>query len=316
MAKLKNIYYAVGAVCILLASLILMPGPSKEDQVVIIEKGSTSKISQTLFQNGVVRSQLVFFVAAHIMRPISGLYAGEYSFKKSTSIFGVIRKMQSQDIFFRKITIPEGYTTYEVISLINSEPTLKGEVLGEYSEGVLMPQTYYYTYGDDKESILKRMNASMEDTLDRLWQNRDMTIPIKTKEDALTLASIVEKEAKASGDRPKIASVFLNRMKKGMKLEADPTTIYAITQGQMSLGRPLTRKDLLKKSLHNTYYVKGLPPTPIANPGVESLKVVVNPITTEYLYFVVANCSGQHAFAANFREHLQNVAQYKRLRCS
>jgi UPF0755 protein len=198
----------------------------------------------------------------------------------------------------------------EILEKINTEPVLMGEIKGTIPEGYLMPSTYFFSYGDQRENLVSQMRVNMSAVLDEVMLRLSPDSPLKTRIDVLTLASIVEKEATLDVERPIIASVFINRLKKGMKLQADPTTIYAVTEGKFKLDRPLTRQDLALASSYNTYYAKGLPPTPISCPGRKSLEAVVMPAKTDYLYFVV-NGKGGHHFSKSLEEHNSHVANYR-----
>ena len=174
-----------------------------------------------------------------------------------------------------------------------------------------MPETYSFVRGDSKDSIILQAQKAMDKELENVWKKRDKTVPIKKKEDLLVLASIIEKETSVADERGLVASVFVNRLRKGMRLQTDPTVIYALTNGEKDLGRPLLKKDLDIDSPYNTYKYYGLPPKPICNPGVEALKAASNPDISQYLYFV-ANGDGGHSFATSLTEHNRNVANWKK----
>ncbi|MBP9792173.1 MAG: endolytic transglycosylase MltG [Rickettsiales bacterium] len=303
---------------IFLLTILFFPGPFKGDSSVIIQHGSLVKASETLEKENIVYNNLLFLIPAKIANYFKTLKAGEYIFTKHASIFHIINKMQSGDVVFYKISIPEGLTSTEIIKIIDSQIMLSGTILNtqNFTEGSFLPETYYFTRGEQKQLLLSRIRKAMDTSVDMLWKDRVQNPHLKTKNDLIILASIVEKEAKSNEDRKKIASVFLNRLKKGMKLQADPTVIYAITKGQYKLERNLFTKDLALNSPWNTYYTAGLPPSPIANPGIESLKAVSKPISTNYLYFVVNDCNGNHAFASNLPEHKKNVQLYRKLNCN
>jgi len=304
------------AAFLLFIVIAISSGPLKQEKLVVLNRGSTKNVARILQQEGVIYNAKVFWIFAQVGKFFGPIKAGEYVFAPHISNFDIIRKMQQEDVFVRKMTIPEGYTTAQIINALKKEEKLSGDINENYEEGDLLPETYFYIYGETKSQMLDKMAVSMREILDDLWKKRNKEVQLKSKKEALVLASIVEKESKLDEDRPKIASVFLNRLKKGMKLEADPTTIYAITKGAYVLERPLTKKDLRIDSPFNTYKYKGLPSTPIANPGIESLIAVLNPIETNYLYFVVADCEGRHNFSSNMQQHNKNVAIYRKLRCS
>lgn len=300
----------------IIAFTAFSPGPLTKEKVVILKKNSIRNISKLLYEENIIYDQKTFWLLAQVMNHFDVIQAGEYKFIPKISIFSIIRQMQIGNIITRKIVVPEGYTTKQIIDIVQNEEKLSNDITTIYGEGDLLPETYFYIYGDSREEILKRMHKKMQDALEFLWESNNNHTILKNKKEALILASIVEKEAKNDEDRRLVASVFLNRLKKNMKLDADPTVIYAITKGKYILEKPLTRKDLKIKSPFNTYKYRGLPPTPISNPGIASLKSVLNPLETKYLYFVVSDCKGNHNFASNIKEHNKNVNKYRKLKCA
>ena len=210
------------------------------------------------------------------------------------------------------MTVPEGLTSQEVVSILNGAYGLVGEITATPPEGSLLPETYRYIYGDTKAEMIRRMSKAMEDELDVLWAGRDPSVPFHSPDEAVILASLVEKETAVPAERSRIAGVFLNRLKRGMRLQSDPTVAYGLDQGG-SLGRALTRDDLKAANPYNTYQIDGLPPGPIANPGKDALSAVLHPQATDELYFV-ADGTGGHSFAKTLNEHNQNVRQWRRLR--
>jgi UPF0755 protein len=297
-----------------------MPGPLKVEKTILIRRGSVYDIATTLEEADIIANKKLFWVVAQIMQKSlrCELKAGEYNFSANASVLGVIKKMRDGDVIIRKLTIPEGLTYREIVALVQNAEFLNGNITRIYTEGSLLPQTYFYTHGDTRDQLLGRMNDAMQIVLDQAWLRRDPSINqvIRNKSEALILASIVEEEAKLHEDRKLIAAVFLNRLKKGMRLEADPTVLYAVNLTRITQKQFLTRKDLKINSPFNTYQVRGLPPTPIANPGIKSLQAVLTPIKTDHLYFVIGNCLGKHNFASSLREHNKNVALYRKLNCN
>jgi UPF0755 protein len=297
--------------------ILFLPGPSATTNNIVIQHGSLVKASHTLEKENIIYNKFLFLVPAKIANYFNTLKAGEYELSKHASIYNIIKKMQSGDVIFHKLSIPEGLTSTEIIEILDNNVLLSGIITNkDISEGSLLPETYYFTRSEPKQILLFRIQEAMKKTIEQLWEKRFANLPLKNKEEFVIMASIVEKEAKNNDDRPKIASVFLNRLKKGMKLQADPTVIYAITQGQYKLDRKLSSQDLNKASLWNTYYTNGLPPTPISNPGIEALTATINPIKTDYLYFVVSDCKGNHAFSSTYTEHQKNVRLYRKLICN
>jgi UPF0755 protein len=287
-------------------------GPLTAEKLFYIAPATRTKdMADKLEQAGIIDSALAFRLDARLQGRIEALKAGEYQFLPHMSIAGVIALMQSGKTYQHKITIPEGLMSVEIVELLNKETALTGTVNPIPPEGSLLPETYKFSYGDTKESVIKRMQKAMQDTMDSLWQKHAPDLPLSEQE-AIVLASIVEKETGVAAERPRVAGVFLNRIRKGIPLQSDPTVIYAQTQGQTILNRQLTSADLKKPSAYNTYMITGLPPTPIANPGKASLEAVLNPEKNDYLYFV-ADGSGGHAFAKTLKEHNDNVARWRAL---
>ena len=291
---------------------ILIPGPLHEAKTLIIgQKLSVTQISARLKNHQIINHQTPFWFFARLYSLKSSLKSGEYIFTPQISGAQILKILSEGKSIVHKLMIPEGVMVSEIIDKINSEERLLGEIKGKIPEGFLMPSTYFFSYGDQKEQIIDRMRKSMSAALDIVMTKLPTQSPLETRLEVLTLASIIEKEAQLDEEKPIIAAVFLNRLKKGIKLQADPTSIYAITEGKFKLGRPLTKKDLLTQSPYNTYYIKNLPPGPIACPGLKSLEAVVNPAKTNAIYFVV-NGRGGHNFSDNLVEHNKNIANYKK----
>jgi UPF0755 protein len=210
------------------------------------------------------------------------------------------------------VTIAEGLTVMEIITLLQGETALTGALSALPAEGSLLSETYYYTYGMTRQMIVERMQKAMQETLSSLWNGRVADGILRTPEEVAVLASIVEKETGLAAERPRVAGVFINRLRQGMPLQSDPTVIYAVTEGKMKLERPLSLADLKTPSPYNTYLVKGLPPFPIANVGKAALEAVLHPEAHDYIYFV-ADGTGGHAFAKTLAEHNNNVAKWRRI---
>jgi len=210
----------------------------------------------------------------------------------------------------RRFTVPEGLTSSQIVTLLREEPALSGEIKDEPAEGSLLPETYHYSWGDSRTDLLKRMQAAMQTAIKTAWDKRSLSLPIDNPKQAMVLASIVEKETSVPQERARVAGVFINRLIANMRLQSDPTVVYALTQGTGALGRPLNRADWKYESPYNTYLVDGLPPAPIANPGKASIEAVMNPEQHDFVYFV-ADDSGGHAFARTLAEHNRNVAHWR-----
>lgn len=295
----------------------LSPSELQEPKLVLIERGNgVGAIAETLKSEGVISQPLVFKIAARFS---DSLKAGEYEFPAHISMAEVIQKMADGDVYDRKITIPEGLTSYQIVKLLNEREDLSGKITEIPKEGSLLPDTYHFVKGETRQEKIEQMQAAMTKAIDDLWENRADDLPVNTKEEAIILASIVEKETGVPEERERVAGVFINRLKKGIPLQTDPTVIYAITKGKHKddgkgpLGRRLLKKDLEIDSPYNTYKNAGLTPGPIANPGYASIKATLNPEQHDYIFFV-ADGTGGHAFAKTLDEHNRNVANWRKLR--
>lgn len=284
----------------------------KEDKRFVVEKGMTLReVVEKLHQEQVIKSPNTFLYVGQMIKGLDPkVRYGEYFFEKNISYYKILHKLIRGNIAFRKITVAEGLSTHSTILIVDQSAGLIGKMPEGLKEGSLLPETYFYSFNDTKSGIIKRMQEAMTRTVDTLWEQRDPTIPLKTKEQAVILASIVEKETSIQSERGKVASVFINRLRKGMKLQSDPTIIYSFTAGNKALEHPIRVSDIQNNSPFNTYHVYGLPPSPICNPGIASLKAVMNPLSTNYLFFV-ASGGGDHIFAATIQEHNANVARYR-----
>ncbi len=289
------------------------PGPLAETRTVIIERGSgVDDIAEQLARAGVISNPYAFRIVTRIEGLSSRLRAGEFEFAAGMSQRAVAEQMAAGRTFTRRLTIPEGLTTFQILALIRAAQGMDGEITSTPQEGELLPETYNYSWGDSRERFVQRIRREMTETLNGLWNSRARELPLRGPLDAVILASIVEKETALAAERPRVAAVYLNRLRRGMKLEADPTVIYGITQGRTTLDRPLSRADLQQRTQWNTYVVDGLPPTPIANPGRAALQAVLRPAQSDELYFV-ADGNGGHLFARTLQEHNANVARLREL---
>ena len=287
------------------------PGPLAEERRVVVPKGTgLAPVAELLAERGVLRYPLAFRAFVIVDGAQHRLKAGEYAFPAAVSAASVRDLLVAGRTVVRRLTVPEGLTTAAVLDLVRGAEGLVGEP-PDPGEGRLLPETYHYSYGDSRADLVARMQRAMDKALARLFRDRPAGSPLKSETDLLTLASIVEKETGVSGERAEIAGVFVNRLKRGMRLQTDPTVIYALTGGERDLGRQLTRADLRVDHPYNTYRIRGLPPGPIASPGLASLEAATRPARTKALYFV-ADGAGGHLFAHTLREHNRNVARYRR----
>ena len=294
-------------------SVFIQPGPKTTETTVVIPKGaSINKITGLLAERGLISNSLVFRLGAMARGAAKSLQAGEFLIPASASSEDVLRILLSGKTVVRRLTVVEGWTTAEVINRLVRTKGLTGIISARPGEGRLLPETYHFSYGDSREGLLQRMRVAMDNVLDELWAKRKAGVPYKTPTEALVMASIVERETGLAEERAKVAGVFVNRLNRGMRLQSDPTVIYGLMGTSGSLGRRLTRKDLVNKHAYNTYVHGGLPPGPIANPGRAALEAALNPAETDALYFV-ADGTGGHAFARTLKEHNRNVAAWREL---
>lgn len=300
-----------------LARYLDQPGPLAEEQVVELPRGGgLAGIASRLEASGAIEDARVFRVATRLVGRDRRLRAGEYRIPAHASPREILDILESGQIVLHGLTIPEGLSTVEALTLIEAHPILVGGMPEDPpGEGELLPETYMFARGTTRAELIERMTGDMRRLLAELWENRQEGLPLASPEEALILASIIEKETAVKAEYGLVASVFVNRLRRGMPLQTDPTVIYAITRGEGPLGRQLLRRDLEIDDPYNTYRHPGLPPGPIANPGRGALAAALNPETTDYLYFV-ADGTGGHAFARTLQEHNRNVAQWRRIRDS
>ncbi|MDR2527223.1 MAG: endolytic transglycosylase MltG [Rickettsiales bacterium] len=289
-----------------------------EDKFFIVNHGdSYNKILLNLFDEKIVigNNKFFFMNIARIYRlKSSGFKSGEYLFKKGISLLDMLKQMQYGKTHSRKITFAEGLTNDAIFEIINNAEGLVGDLpsVDDVLEGTLLPETYTYQRGDTKKSLINRMQKAMVEFFDKEWEKRELNLPFKTKQEALNLASIVEKETGLPEERGKVASVFINRLRKKMRLQSDPTVAYAFTHGKKSLEREIRKSDLEDVNEYNTYKINGIPQKPISNPGKDSIKATLNPEKTDYLYFV-ATGSGGHRFTKELSDHNKAVRDYRKI---
>jgi UPF0755 protein len=299
----------VGAI---LAALMFLPGPAARDgkstEVVLTSGGGVQGVAAQLAEAGVIRFPTAFVVVAGVTGSAHSLKAGDYSFRSGASLFSVLREIRDGRTVRRWVTIPEGFTSAEAAAVVARSQDLTGDVEVP-PEGSLLPETYQVGFGETRAHMIGRMKTARDDLLSRLWAERSPGLPYRSPEEAVILASIVEKETALPDERPHIAAVFINRLKQGMRLGSDPTVVYGLTGG-VPLGHGLRVSELASHTPYNTYVIQGLPPTPIANPGKASLEAALNPTDSGDIYFV-ADGSGGHVFSATLAEHLKKVAHWR-----
>ena len=260
---------------------------------------------------GFLSDEDLFRAAARIDGLAPALRAGEFEVPARASFRSVIGVLMDGKPLLRFVTVPEGRTTSHALALVEAAPMLEGTVTVAPEEGDLLPETYAYERGEARDAVVRRMMTAHDEALAELWAGRADDLPVETPEEAVVLASIVEKETGVASERPRVAAVFVNRLRRGMRLQSDPTIIYGLTGGE-PLGRGIRQSELRRETPYNTYVIDGLPPTPIANPGRASLAAVLNPAETDDLYFV-ADGTGGHVFAESLAQHNRNVAQWRRI---
>jgi UPF0755 protein len=291
------------------------PGPLAAETVLVLPRGGLEKVAARLEEAGIVEPGWAFVLAARLQGRERTLKAGEYRFTAGITPRAVLDLLESGRVVLHRITIPEGLTTAEVHALLEAAEVLEGPLPEPGPEGTLLPETWLVPRGEPRARLLERMREAMRASLAELWERRAPDLPYTRPEEAVILASLVERETPKKEEQPLVAAVFVNRLKRGMRLQSDPTVIFALTGGRNNLDRPLTRKDLELDHPFNTYRIDGLPPAPIANPGRAALEAALAPAAVDYLYFV-ADGTGGHAFARTLAEHNRNVARWRRIRDS
>jgi UPF0755 protein len=291
------------------------PGPAAKagtETIVVIKPGTgTRGISENLAAAGVLIRPQVFQIGVHVFAPKVALKAGEYAIPSHATMRQIMDILIAGKSIQHKVTVAEGLTSQMVYDIVKADTVLKGEAGSVPAEGSLLPETYLFQRGETRAHILAKMKAAQAEVLDALWERRAEGLPIKSKEEALVLASIVEKETGIPSERPHIAAVFMNRLRIGMKLQSDPTIIYGITKGY-PIGRRINRSEIDAATPYNTYVIAALPPEPICNPGKDAIAAVLNPIESKDLYFV-ADGTGGHVFAETADEQSKNVAAWRKI---
>ena len=287
------------------------PGPLMQDKVVNVPRGlGIRDISALLEREGVIDQPWVFVGGVTVLKARGELKHGEYQFSKHASLADVVDTIIDGKVVQHAVTIAEGLTSEQIVARLLENDVLEGQIKEVPHEGTLLPETYKFTRGMTREQIIQRMQRDHKRVLQEVWEHRMSDLPLKTPEQLVTLASIVEKETGRADERSRVASVFINRLKTKMRLQSDPTIIYGLVGGKGTLGRPIMKSEIEQKTPYNTYVVDGLPPGPIANPGRASLEAAANPARTKDLYFV-ADGTGGHVFSENYEQHQKNVARLR-----
>ena len=288
-------------------------GPLDQDKVVILTREDDGgPIAEQLERNGVIDSALLFSALSLVDGSRGALKRGEYAFRAHMSLRDVERLLISGKVVLHKITIPEGLTSDQIVQRLRDNDILIGDVKEPPREGSLLPETYSFPRGETRQALLIKMTKDQAKMIDDVWKRRAADLPIKSPGELVTLASLIERETGKTDERAHVAGVFVNRLQKHIKLQSDPTIVYGLVFGKGTLGHPITRTELNTSTPYNTYYVDGLPPGPICNPGKAALEAAASPDRTRDLYFV-ADGTGGHVFAETLDQHLKNVARWRQI---
>jgi UPF0755 protein len=288
------------------------PGPLAEDHIVNVPRGGIRDTADLLVREGVIDQPYLFIAGALLMKSQHDLKYGEYKFVKGASLRDVVDTIIDGKVVQHAFTVAEGLTSDQIVQRLTENDILAGNIRDVPREGTMLPETYRFTRGMTREQMIRRMQQDQRRVLQEIWERRSSDLPVRTPEQLVTLASIVEKETGKTEERTRVAAVFVNRLRQKMKLQSDPTIIYGLVGGKGSLGRPIMKNEIEQPTPYNTYVIDGLPPGPIANPGRASLEAAANPARTKELYFV-ADGTGGHAFADNYEQHQKNVARLRAL---
>ncbi len=319
---MKRVIVSLGLILLLLgggigggwvwfASLRTQPGPLEKDTNIVVPHGSLDRLAAGLADAGAIDNATWFKLAVWLTANEGQLRAAEFSFPAHASLNRVLAILRTAKPVQHRVTIPEGLTAHQIAALLTKADSTTGEV-GRFEEGSVLPQTYDYEFGAPRDGIVARARNAMTKALATAWAGRSRDLPLSTPHDAVILASIVERETAKPDERAHVAAVYENRLRQGMKLQADPTVVYAASDGAGVLDHPLTRAELDRDDPFNTYRNTGLPPGPICAPSLASIQAVLHPIASGDLYFV-ADGTGGHAFAATLGDHERNVVRYRAL---
>jgi UPF0755 protein len=301
----------VGAVLYVGNDRFEAPGPLPQDRVVIIPHGSGIRdIADVLQREGVIDQPLVFIGGVLVLKAREDLKAGEYQFRAHASLHDVVATIVDGKVVPHQVSIPEGLTSEHIVARLLEDDVLTGNIKEMPREGTLLPDTYNFTRGVTREQMIQRMQAADQRVVKEIWDRRSPDLPVKTPEQLVILASLVEKETGKPEERSRVAAVFVNRLKQRMRLQSDPTIIYGLVGGKGTLGRPIMKSEIEQPTPYNTYLIDGLPPGPISNPGRATLEAAANPARTRELYFV-ADGTGGHVFAETYDQHQKNVARLR-----
>src|SRR5437588_7240814 len=292
--------------------LLEAPGPLQEDKIVNIpQRAGKRDIADALQRDGVINvNPWLFIGSVFALKASSDLKPGEYSFQKAASLRDVVATIVEGKVVQHAVTVPEGLTSEQIVTRLSENDIFAGSVREMPREGTLLPETYKFPRGTTRDQVVQRMQQAQKRVLAEIWERRNPDIPVKSPEQLVILASIIEKETGRPDERSRVAAVFVNRLRQKMKLQSDPTIIYGLVGGKGTLGRPIKRSEITQPSPYNTYVGDGLPPGPISNPGRASLDATANPARTRDLFFV-ADGTGGHTFTETYDAHQKNVAKLR-----
>jgi UPF0755 protein len=301
-----------GAVYVYGKQMLESPGPLQEEKIVNIPaRSKTRDIADILQREGVIDiNSWAFMGGVFALKASSDLKPGEYAFQKHASLRDVVATIVEGKVVQHSVTVPEGLTSEQIVARLSDNDIFAGSVREMPREGTLLPETYKFPRGTSRDQVVQRMQQTQKRVLAEIWERRNPDVPVKTPEQLVTLASIIEKETGKPDERSRVAAVFVNRLRQKIKLQSDPTIIYGLVGGKGTLGRPIRRSEIQQPSPYNTYVVDGLPPGPIANPGRASLEAAANPARTRDLFFV-ADGTGGHAFTETYDQHQKNVVKLR-----
>jgi len=310
-----------GGATLALQNWMNAPGPLARNKVVVIPKGEGShEIAARLEREGVISDRRLF-IAGYLLAKMAAwndsarpmhLKAGDYQMPQAASVRQVIDILADGKTITYRVTIPEGLTSYQIVERLKADPNLTGDIAEVPPEGALLPETFIVQRGAQRQAIIDNMRAEARKLADKMWTQRRKDLPLKTWEEAVVLASIVEKETGRNDERERVAAVFVNRLRKNMRLDSDPTILYGLDGGKAVWGRSILKSEIGQKTAYNTYQIGGLPPTPICNPGKAAIEAVLNPGETKEFFFV-ADGKGGHMFAETLKEHNVNVVKWRAL---
>lgn len=319
LTLLVVVLIGAGSAIYYLQAAVDAEGPLREGKLLVIPRNDgTQQIAERLEAEGMVGDRRIFLAGLYTLRGASlvpggrtlNLKAGEYEIKPGASIRTIIDTLSEGRSVLMRVTMPEGLTSFQIAERLKAEPGLQGDVREVPAEGSLLPETYALPRGSSRQTLIEMMQAAQKKLVDQLWTERQDGLPLKSPAEALILASIVEKETGRNDERDRVAAVFINRLRKNMKIQSDPTILYGLQLGKVQWGKPITRSDIVSRTAHNTYVIPALPPTPICNPGRAAIEATLKPSPVTDLFFV-ADGRGGHVFAETNREHEINVAKYR-----